>query len=65
VRICLTRKPGDDNEFVARDNEVDVFEIVGAGAPNFDLIHSPFPVDTRIAWFVEGQTAETANYDTI
>jgi hypothetical protein len=41
-----------DNEFVARDYEVDILEIVGAGAPNFDLIHSPFPVGTRIAWFV-------------
>ena len=30
-------------------DEVDVFEIMGAGAPNFDLIHSPFPVGTRIA----------------
>ncbi len=41
--FARTRKPGHDNELVAGDNEVDVFEIMGAGAPNFDLIHSPFP----------------------
>ncbi len=50
--LAGTRQPGDDNQFVARDDQVDVLEIVGAGAPNFDLIHSPFPVGTRIAWFV-------------
>ncbi|EAA3243582.1 hypothetical protein DN209_13135 [Salmonella enterica subsp. enterica] len=38
---------------------------MGAGAPNFDLIHSPFPVETRMPGLFEGQTAETANYGTI
>ncbi|ROU11276.1 hypothetical protein EB837_19070 [Kluyvera ascorbata] len=39
---------------------------MGAGAPNFDLIHSPFPVEEihGLPGLLEGQTAETANYDT-
>lgn len=65
MRICLNPKAGHDNQFVAGDDEVNIFEIMGAGAPNFDLIHSPFPVETRMPGLFEGQTAETANYDTI
>ncbi|RAU33261.1 hypothetical protein DBY73_016440 [Enterobacter sp. RIT418] len=38
---------------------------MGACAPYFDLIHSPFPVETRMPGMFEGQPAETANYDTI
>ena len=58
-------KPGDDNEFVARDDEVDVLRL-WVRRPNFDLIHSPLPGGRYKDCLVlfEGQTAETANYDT-
>ncbi|KUT93807.1 hypothetical protein AWG47_11025 [Escherichia coli] len=49
ARVGEPRCPDHDVPLAAQtvsqmvDNEVDVFEIMGAGAPNFDLIHSPFP----------------------
>ncbi|CCK04026.1 hypothetical protein BN129_2779 [Cronobacter sakazakii 701] len=54
-RFAGTRQPGHDDQFVARNDEIDIFEIVGAGAPNFYLIHSPFLDLNANAWVFEGQ----------